>query len=77
MKKAVLFAFLVIAFTAAPFVNAQTVSAEPKPIVDGTGAFGKALVTKLAADTDGQLKKNVHPFVIGYCGWRVRSLTNY
>ena len=57
--------------------NAQTASSESKPIVDGTGAFGKALVAKLATDTDGRLKKNVHPFVVGYCGWRVRSLTNY
>ena len=57
--------------------NAQTTSSESKPIVDGTGAFGKALVAKLATDTDGRLKKNVHPFVVGYCGWRVRSLKNY
>ena len=54
---------------------AQT--AQPRPIVDGTGIFGKALVQKLSADPDGRQKKNLHPFVIGYCGWRVRALTLY
>lgn len=54
---------------------AQTV--QPKPIVDGTGIFGKALIQRLSTDPDGRQKKNIYPFVIGYCGWRVRALTLY
>lgn len=56
-------------------MSAQT--AQPKPIIDGTGAFGKALVQRLSTDSDGRQKKNIHPFVVGYCGWRVRGLTLY
>jgi Tfp pilus assembly protein PilF len=77
MRIAVLSAIIFGLFGVASVADAQTVSSGAKPIVDGTGAFGKALVAKLAADSDGRLKKNVHPFVIGYCGWRVRSITNY
>ena len=51
--------------------------AQPRPIVDGTGVYGKTLVQKLSTDVDGRQRRNVHPFVIGYCGWRVRTLTNY
>ena len=58
-------------------VMAQTAASEPRPMIDGTGTFGKALAAKLDTDTDGRQRKNVHPFVIGYCGWRVRALTNY
>jgi len=56
-------------------ISGQT--AQPKPIIDGTGAFGKVLVQRLGTDPDGRLRKNIQPFVIGYCGWRVRSLTLY
>src|SRR5687767_4407736 len=59
------------------FVSGQTTAAAPKPIVDGTGVFGKSLLTKLSTDSEGRQKKNIHPFVIGYCGWRVRALTNF
>jgi tetratricopeptide (TPR) repeat protein len=55
----------------------QATSSDHKPIIDGTGIFGKTLVGKLANDVEGRQRKNVHPFVIGYCGWRVRALTNF
>jgi len=57
------------------YISAQP--AQPKPIIDGTGAFGKALVQRLSTDSDGRQRKNIQPFVIGYCGWRVRGLTLY
>ena len=70
--------FLMVTFATIAFfevVGGQTI--QPRPIVDGTGAYGKALVQKLSTDVDGRQRKNVHPFVIGYCGWRVRTITNY
>ena len=76
MKTIAAFIFLAIALAT---VNGQQQAAsnEPRPIIDGTGTYGKAIVSKLSTDLDGKLKNNVHPFVIGYCGWRVRVLTNY
>ncbi len=73
----VLIAALMAIALGATALNGQTTSTDPKPIIDGTGIFGKALVGKLATDADGRQRKNVHPFVIGYCGWRVRALTNF
>lgn len=68
---------LLIVLSVCSFVRVFAQTAQPRPIVDGTGVYGKALVQKLSMDVDGRQRKNVHPFVIGYCGWRVRILTNY
>src|SRR5215212_4845177 len=68
---------IAVSFGGPLFANGQAATAAPKPIVDGTGVFGKSLLTKLSTDADGRQKKNIHPFVIGYCGWRVRALTNF
>jgi len=57
-------------------VSAQT-GAAPKPIVDGTGVFGKTLFERLNTDPDGAQKRNIKPFVIGYCGWRTKALVQY
>jgi tetratricopeptide (TPR) repeat protein len=68
---------IAVSFGGPLFARGQSATAAPKPLVDGTGVFGKSLLTKLSTDTDGRQKKNIHPFVIGYCGWRVRALTNF
>jgi len=52
-------------------------ASQTRPIVDGTGAFGKALFEHLNVDPDGTQKRNIKPFVIGYCGWRLRTIAQY
>jgi Tfp pilus assembly protein PilF len=76
-KKRVLTATLAAIATCTAATNGQTTASDRKPIIDGTGIFGKTVVGKLATDVEGRQRKNVHPFVIGYCGWRVRALTNF
>jgi tetratricopeptide (TPR) repeat protein len=75
MKTIAAMLFLGLAF--GNLLGQSTANNEPRPIIDGTGTYGKAIVSKLSTDLDGKLKNNVHPFVVGYCGWRVRVITSY
>ena len=76
-----LFLFFVMIFvtlaTAVPLTSQTPVGSGPKPIVDGTGVFGKALFERLNTDPDGAQKRNIKPFVIGYCGWRTNTIAQY
>ena len=62
---------------AAPVTGQASSGTTAKPIVDGTGVFGKALFERLNTDPDGPQKRNIKPFVIGYCGWRTRAIAQY
>ena len=76
-----LFLVLVMTFTTlspAVGISAQTSTlTTPKPIVDGTGVFGKALFERLDPDPNGTQKRSIKPFVIGYCGWRTKTIAQY
>ena len=62
----------------APFLSLSiSVASQTKPIVDGTGAFGKALLEHMNSDPEGAQKRNIKPFVIGYCGWRTKTIAQY
>src|SRR5262245_51692790 len=79
MKKLLLSFGLIVAFFAIDrHVFGQPTSAgAPKPIIDGTGAYGKALLERLNVDPEGTQKRNLKPFVVGYCGWRTRTIAQY
>jgi|SRR5688572_433085 len=72
-----LFLFLAAISAMIIFVGSLQAQTTPRPIVDGTGAFGKALFERLNPDPEGTQKRNVKPFVIGYCGWRTKAIIQY
>ena len=77
-QRSLLLATISATLITAPFLIGQApAGTAPKPIVDGTGAFGKALFDRLNTDPEGAQKRNVKPFVIGYCGWRTKAITQY
>jgi tetratricopeptide (TPR) repeat protein len=78
MKKLLLlFGFSAALITFEGHAWGQTTPAALKPIIDGTGAYGKALFERLNTDPDGTQKRNIKPFVIGYCGWRTKTIAQY